>query len=91
MVAAAGIATTELSAVEGGEEGGETDGAVGDDPQPDRVNTADRGMVTKRLLIQLEFISLPSVEGEIEGTSRALQWTPCQLFFNSSSTGNALY
>ena len=71
--------------------GGGADGSVGDDPQPDRVNTADRGMVTKRLLIQLEFISLPSVEGEIEGTSRALQWTPCQLFFNSSSTGNALY
>jgi hypothetical protein len=37
----------------------------------------DRGIITRRLLIQLEFISLSSVEGEIEGTSRALQWTRC--------------
>jgi hypothetical protein len=70
MVAVAGITTTDVRS-------GETGVAVGDDPQPDRVNTADRGIITRRLLIQLEFISLTSVEGEIEGTSRALQWTRC--------------
>jgi hypothetical protein len=80
----AGVTTTSVDA------GGWPGVSVGDDPQPDRVSTTANRIITRRLLIQLECISLTSVEGEIEGTSRALQWTRCQLFFNSSSTGNAL-
>jgi hypothetical protein len=93
MVAAAGSTTTEISvAGAGGDTGGdETDWGVGDDPQPDRVNTADSGAVTRRLLTQLEFISYTSFESEIQGTGRWLQWTVYQLLFNSSSTGNTLY
>jgi hypothetical protein len=50
---------------------------VGDDPQLDRVSTADNGVMISRLLIQIEFISYTSVEGEIQGTRGGLQWTQC--------------
>jgi hypothetical protein len=92
MVAAAGITTTEVPDVAGGEAGGSgTDLAAGDDPQPDKVSTAESSVITWRRLIRLEFISYTSVEGEIQGIRRGPQWTRCQLLFNSSSTGNALY
>jgi hypothetical protein len=63
MVAAAGVTTTELPAVGADETGGvETDCGMGDDPQPDRVSTADSGVMTRRLRVQVEFISYTSVE-----------------------------
>jgi hypothetical protein len=61
-----GVTSTACSGVGGG---------VADDPQLDRVSTADSGVITRRLLTQLEFISYTSVEGKIQGTRRGLQWT----------------
>ena len=72
----AGVTTTELSAVGGGgADGDETGCGVGDDPQLDRVSTADSVVITKRLFTQFDCISFTSVGREFQGTRRKLQWT----------------
>jgi hypothetical protein len=86
MLAAAGIIATEPSSV-GEEPGGdEPGGSVNDDPQPDRVSTADSGVITRRLLTQLEFISYTSVEvKDLPRKSRAAMdaaLITLQFFFN---------